>query len=156
MDADMFGMNDSACNCQGMLAILSLETGSYQFVSWFLPVVSAALLLELTTLDSKMHPTANRNNYMYIKLSSKMKQCIYPHYEPCFYLQKTSCYIERLLDVKRFYSSVEMSLYQLTYPYIISVWDGCCKCYRDMYIKKTAAIFRKIFYLSKEVGWSTN
>lgn len=121
MDADMFGMNDSACNCQGMLAILSLETGSYQFVSWFLPVVSAVLLLELTTLDSKMHPTANRNNYMYIKLSSKMKQCIYPHYEPCFYLQKTLCYIERLLDVKRFYSSVEMTLYQLTYPYIISV-----------------------------------
>lgn len=80
----MFGMNDSACNCQGMLAILSLVTGPYQSVCWFLPVVSAVLLFELTTLDSKMHPTANRNNYMYIKLSSKMEQCIYSHYEPCF------------------------------------------------------------------------
>lgn len=42
-------------------------------------------------------------------------------------------YTERLstplINAKRLYSSGEMSLYQLTYPYIISIWDGCFKCY---------------------------
>lgn len=63
-----------------MCSLLSLETGSYQSVSWFLPVVSAALLLELTTLDSKMHPTANRapkkysSAYIHIKGSAFLKR----------------------------------------------------------------------------------
>lgn len=73
----MFGMNDSACNCQGMLAILSLVTGPYQSVSWFLPVVSAALLLELTTLDSKMHPTANRAPKKYSSHISTLRALLF-------------------------------------------------------------------------------
>lgn len=56
----MFGMNYSSMKLTNVLST-EFVTGSYQSVSWFLPVVSAALLLELTTLDSKMHPTANRN-----------------------------------------------------------------------------------------------
>ena len=34
---------------------------AYQFVSLFLPLASEALILELSTLDSKRHPTANTN-----------------------------------------------------------------------------------------------
>ena len=34
---------------------------AYQFVSLFLPLASEALILELSILDSKRHPTANTN-----------------------------------------------------------------------------------------------
>lgn len=34
---------------------------AYQFVSLFLPLASEALILELSTLDLKRHPTANTN-----------------------------------------------------------------------------------------------